>query len=74
MAACEEDKVFHAFKTRISQSPGQVLRYQRCGNPLWLSDVHVPTDADVPPCDYCGSNRAFEFQVCYYISLLTIYT
>ena len=63
MAAAEDDKAFRAFKTRISQSPDQVLRYQRDGNPLWLSEVHVPTEANISLCDYCGSKRVFEFQV-----------
>lgn len=63
MAACEEDKTFNTFKTRISKNSDQVLRYQRGGIPLWMSDEHTPKDADVPPCAYCGSKRIFEFQV-----------
>lgn len=63
MATFEEDKIFKSFKTRIEHNPGQVLRYQRNGEPLWLSDDHRPSDDDIPPCSYCGSPRVFEFQV-----------
>lgn len=55
------DKVFHQFKNRISREPEQVLRYQRHGEPLWVSNK-VPGVNDIPPCN-CGSERTFEFQV-----------
>lgn len=63
MAASVEDKAFNAFKVRIAQNPGQVLRYQRGGNPLLLSEHHIPTEGVVPPCPYCGAKRIFEFQI-----------
>jgi len=63
MASFEVDKTFEAFKKQIKKNPGQVLRYQQNGEPLWLSDEHRPSDADIPPCTYCGSPRVFEFQV-----------
>ncbi|XP_034249089.1 programmed cell death protein 2 [Thrips palmi] len=63
MAAFDEDKIFKSFKTRIAYNPGQVLRYQQNGEPLWLSDDHRPSDADIPPCTHCGSPRVFEFQI-----------
>lgn len=63
MAASEEDKTFNVFKKRISKNPGQVLRYERNGIPLWLSQDHIPEEADIPPCNYCGSRRNFEFQI-----------
>lgn len=67
MAASEEDKVFNMFKARISKNPGQVLRYQRGGMPLWLSSEFIPSQADIPACDQCGSKRIFEFQVSTYL-------
>ncbi|KAK3909387.1 Programmed cell death protein 2 [Frankliniella fusca] len=63
MAACAEDKAFNAFKARVAQNPGQVLRYQRGGKPLWLSEHHIPMEDSIPPCFHCGAKRIFEFQV-----------
>ena len=40
----------------------QVLRYDRGGDPLWISDEHIPSVKDVPGC-CCGAKRQFEFQV-----------
>lgn len=47
----------------IRAQPEQVIRYERDGDPLWLSDKHVPSDKDIPGCEYCGKRRIFEFQV-----------
>ena len=55
----------------------QCLRYCRWPNedsndndlensngPLWISSEHQPTaDSDIPPCEHCGADRKFEFQV-----------
>ncbi|EDS36241.1 pcdc2/rp-8 [Culex quinquefasciatus] len=38
----------------------QILRYDRKGDPLWLSPV-VPES--IPACDQCGGPRKFEFQI-----------
>lgn len=32
--------------------------------PLWISSSHRPTSQeDIPPCQYCGAERKFEFQL-----------
>lgn len=41
----------------------QVLRYQRGGSPLWVTDKSAPpADTCIPNCDKCGARRSFEFQ------------
>ncbi len=57
---------------------GQCLRYCRWpdhhevdddneveqNGPLWISSTHIPNvDKDIPPCQYCGAPRKFEFQL-----------
>lgn len=46
--------------------PWQVLRYQRHGETLWVSDNIPDPVTGIPKCS-CGSERTFEFQVqpCY---------
>ncbi|XP_048586355.1 programmed cell death protein 2 [Nematostella vectensis] len=56
------DKIFKNFKKRVLRCPDQVLRYQRGGEPLWVSDEYQPRLEDVPKCQ-CGSSRQFEFQI-----------
>ncbi|XP_035220619.1 programmed cell death protein 2-like [Stegodyphus dumicola] len=58
----KKDKAFNKFQKRIKIEPEQVLRYQRRGEPLWVSSEHVPSEKDIPVCS-CGAKRAFEFQV-----------
>ncbi|CAI8027388.1 Programmed cell death protein 2 [Geodia barretti] len=59
------DKVFRAFRRRVSFEPEQVIRYRRGGVPLLVSRDGAPQAADIPPC-LCGAKRQFEFQVwCY---------
>jgi pre-rRNA-processing protein TSR4 len=58
----QEDATFKKFKHRVARSPTQVLRYEREGQPLWVSNQNQPEQ--MPPCPYCGSPRVFEFQVC----------
>ncbi len=41
----------------------KVLRHQRGGVPLWISNDHKATAEDIPSCT-CGAPRQFEFQVC----------
>ncbi|KFB50786.1 AGAP005582-PA-like protein [Anopheles sinensis] len=55
-----EDKTFDRFKERIAHDPDQVLRYERRGNPLWLSPV-LPKE--IPNCAVCAGPRVFEFQI-----------
>jgi len=31
--------------------------------PLWISSIHRPCINDIPCCQYCGSDRRFEFQI-----------
>ncbi|KAI4462818.1 pcdc2 programmed cell death protein 2 -related [Holotrichia oblita] len=56
-----EDKVFMAFKKRISNNKEQVLRYERNGNPLWIANE--PRPENVPNCECCNSERQFEFEI-----------
>ncbi|CAG8645584.1 6565_t:CDS:2, partial [Paraglomus occultum] len=62
------DKAFLKFQKRISFQPDQVVRYARLEydtdtDPLWISDYGKPTDNDLPPCEHCGQQRTFEFQI-----------
>jgi len=57
-----EDKQYKKFMKRIKQEPEQVIRYQRGGDPLWVSTNNIPQPADIPPCS-CGSVRQFEVQI-----------
>ncbi|ESO86952.1 hypothetical protein LOTGIDRAFT_220203 [Lottia gigantea] len=56
----EDDEQFQAFKDRIRHEPEQVLRFDRGGEPLWISASNTPSE--IPTCS-CGSSRQFEFQV-----------
>ncbi|XP_033107357.1 programmed cell death protein 2-like [Anneissia japonica] len=62
MAYGEEDKQFRKFKEKTEMEPEQVLRYQRGGQPLWVSSEGQPKESDIPKC-HCGANRQFEFQI-----------
>ncbi|CAL1545453.1 unnamed protein product [Lymnaea stagnalis] len=61
-AETEDDKLFLKFKRRVDTEPSQVLRYEKGGEPLWVSAHHKPSPEDIPFCS-CGSQRIFEFQV-----------
>lgn len=62
-AMTENDAAFNKFKKRIAVYKEQVLRYDRGGEPLWISEkFKLPTEK-VPNCEYCQSKRVFEFQV-----------
>jgi len=56
------DKTFAKFRQRIRIEPEQILRYDRGGDPLFVSDEFIPAAEDIPPCQ-CGAPRTFEFQV-----------
>lgn len=57
-----EDKVYKKFSKRVARHPDQVLRYDRGGDPLWITG-HSNALINIPPCQYCSSERQFEFQV-----------
>ncbi|KAK4728277.1 hypothetical protein R3W88_021265 [Solanum pinnatisectum] len=61
----DDKKSWASFQERISRTPEQVLRYYRDAGakPLWPTSSGQPSKADIPKCTYCGSRRAFEFQV-----------
>lgn len=61
MATKETDKQFQKFRTRIKEYSDQVIRYDRAGEPLWVSSENKPQD--IPPCPGCGEAREFEFQI-----------
>lgn len=65
-AATTEDKVFQQFKKVISAEPEQVIRYQRGGDPLWITNVTNTVESKLqalPACTHCGGPRKFEFQI-----------
>lgn len=63
MARCErpDDRTFQRFRKSTNHHPRQVLRYERDGEPLWITDEAIPPT--VPACPLCGAARKFEFQV-----------
>jgi pre-rRNA-processing protein TSR4 len=36
---------------------------EQSNGPLWVSSNHQPDQDGIPPCEYCGAMRKFEFQV-----------
>lgn len=54
---------YRRFRRRIAREPHQLIRYQRGGQPLWVSSRNQPSAADIAACVNCGANRQFEFQV-----------
>lgn len=62
MAFGKEDKYFKKFKERLKICPDQVLRYDRSGTPLWISEPKF-SDGDILNCELCGLSRSFEFQI-----------
>jgi pre-rRNA-processing protein TSR4 len=57
------DNRYSKFKEIVKSSPDQVIRYQRSGDPLWISSKNIPGPKDIPDCEACGSSRIFEFQI-----------
>jgi len=58
------DAAFHQFKKTIAPYPGQLLRYNWCGEPLLLSSRSPIQPSISPPnCPYCQSKRVFELQL-----------
>ncbi|POM65112.1 Programmed cell death protein 2 [Phytophthora palmivora] len=60
----DQDPQYVRFLTRVALAKDQVLRYSRWENEavLWVHSEGVYT-GDVPPCERCGGERKFEFQV-----------
>lgn len=59
----QEDVAFGKFRSTIEPEPDQVLRYDRCGSPLWISGENCLDTSDVKNCEHCNGARVFEFQV-----------
>merc|ERR1739844_202275 len=57
------DKLYKKFQKTTKLSPDQVIRYQRFGDPLWISIKDRPNSNDIPVCQQCGATRTFEFQI-----------
>ena len=57
------DKLYKKFQKTTKVSPDQVIRYQRFGDPLWISMKNRPNSNDIPVCEQCGATRHFEFQI-----------
>ncbi|CAH8639258.1 unnamed protein product [Heterobilharzia americana] len=55
----KEEARFRKFKEVMKSAPDQVIRFQRGGNPIWLSE----SPPIVEECEVCGAERIFEFQV-----------
>ncbi|RLN73335.1 hypothetical protein BBJ28_00018047 [Nothophytophthora sp. Chile5] len=62
--AGDQDAQYVRFLTRVALAKDQVLRYSRWESDavLWVHSQGIRTAA-VPPCDRCGGDRKFEFQV-----------
>uniref|UniRef100_A0A8C4NKF4 MYND-type domain-containing protein n=1 Tax=Eptatretus burgeri TaxID=7764 RepID=A0A8C4NKF4_EPTBU len=58
----KEDQSFCIFERLVAIAPKQVIRYGLGAVPLWVSNSHIPSSDDIPPCS-CGAQRAFEFQI-----------
>lgn len=60
-AASGEDIVFAKFKEAIGDNTDQILRYEKGGEPLFIAAE--PKPGQIPNCNYCSSERQFEFQI-----------
>lgn len=60
----ECDRDFEKFNKRTKDEPTQIIRYDRGGEPFWVTKYEkLKKDSVVPNCQYCNSKRMFEFQV-----------
>lgn len=62
-ATGETDATFAKFKDCIALNPEQMLRYNRGGEPLWISAQNQLHIGAVPDCERCGARRQYEFQI-----------
>lgn len=60
----DQDPQYVRFLTRVALAKDQVLRYSRWEEEavLWVHSEGMHS-GDVPPCERCGGERKFEFQV-----------
>jgi pre-rRNA-processing protein TSR4 len=60
-----EKRHFASFAARIAGAPSQILRYcfEDGSGPICPSPHGIPTPDQIPPCEYCGASRKFEFQI-----------
>ena len=56
-----EDKICERFRGRVRRAAGQVVRYDRGGDPLLCTAS--PALETPPLCQHCGAARSFELQV-----------
>lgn len=49
-----------------------MIRYQRGGQPLLVSQEGAPQSTDIPTC-VCGAKRQFEFQVLYSVERYDVF-
>lgn len=63
IAETKEDKAFSNFKKSLESYETQVLRYNRHGSPLWISDLGKLNSSSIPKCSKCSGTRTFEFQI-----------
>lgn len=59
----DDDEVFFNFKKRVDLDSDQVLRFDRGGKTLWITNRNILDSKDIPNCELCQSPRIFEFQV-----------
>uniref|UniRef100_A0A0X3PZ80 MYND-type domain-containing protein n=1 Tax=Schistocephalus solidus TaxID=70667 RepID=A0A0X3PZ80_SCHSO len=55
----KEELIFSQFRQVMKVEPDQVIRFQRGGEPFWVST----TQRTIPSCEVCGGKRIFEFQI-----------
>eukprot|EP00002_Diphylleia_rotans_P038295 TRINITY_DN8690_c0_g1_i1.p1 TRINITY_DN8690_c0_g1~~TRINITY_DN8690_c0_g1_i1.p1 ORF type:complete len:397 (-),score=67.78 TRINITY_DN8690_c0_g1_i1:63-1253(-) len=65
MGKAHKDKAFYKFQKLISINPDQCIRYGRFegARPVWVSEQNQTRESDIPPCESCGGQRVFEFQI-----------
>ena len=61
----KRDRLFTRFRRRIAHNPDQVLRYERGGTELWVSEDGTTAGGsrEGGTCEKCGGQRVFECQV-----------
>ncbi|XP_031848269.2 zinc finger protein RP-8 [Nomia melanderi] len=57
----KEDEVFSEFRLTIDKDPDQILRYDRGGKVLYISEENQINE--IPKCSECDQERQFEFQI-----------